>query len=68
VVSPIKGRAAIAVVVAVSKDGEVTKNLLAMDANTVRLACRFPDPRSIPVVGDGVGRKAQTIPGQLRAP
>ena len=64
----IDDRAAIAVVAAISEDAEVAEDLLAVHAYRVRLACGLPEPGPIPVVDDGLGREAQLIPGQLRAP
>ena len=68
VVSLIDGRAAIAVVGAISEDCEIAKDLLAVDADPVRLACRLPEPRPIPVVDDGIGREPEAKPGELCAP
>jgi hypothetical protein len=54
----IEGRAAIALVATVSEYGEVAKDLLAVDADRVRLPGRVPEPGPISVIDNGVGREA----------
>jgi hypothetical protein len=59
----IEDHSGIAVVAVAPEDGEVTEDLLAVDADPVSLACRLPKSGPIPIVDDSVGREAQPISG-----